>query len=90
MRENHSLSDRLRQRVVNLLKWPASPAALQLLGGRVDAGRKAGSDAQASPSFWEAKRVLVIRLDEIGDVVLTTPLLREMRRNLPRAGLPWW
>ncbi len=29
--------------------------------------------------------MLVIRLDEIGDVVLTTPLLRELRRNLPRA-----
>lgn len=82
---HHSFSDRLRQRVVKLLKWPASPAALQLLGGRVYAGRKAGSDAQASLSFWEAQRVLVIRLDEIGDVVLTTPLLRELRRNLPRA-----
>lgn len=28
---------------------------------------------------------LVVRLDEIGDVVLTTPLLRELRRNLPHA-----
>lgn len=31
------------------------------------------------------KRVLVVRLDEIGDVVLTTPFLRELRRNLPDA-----
>lgn len=31
------------------------------------------------------KRVLIVRLDEIGDVVLTTPLLRELRRNLPDA-----
>ena len=33
----------------------------------------------------KAKRVLVVRLDEIGDVVMTTPLLRELRRNLPDA-----
>lgn len=33
----------------------------------------------------EAKRVLVVRLDEIGDVVMTTPFLRELRRNLPDA-----
>lgn len=32
-----------------------------------------------------AKRILVIRLDEIGDVVLTSPLLRELRRNAPQA-----
>lgn len=33
----------------------------------------------------QVRRVLVIRLDEIGDVVLTTPFLRELRRNLPEA-----
>lgn len=31
------------------------------------------------------KRVLVVRLDRIGDVVMTTPFLRELRRNLPDA-----
>lgn len=30
-------------------------------------------------------RVLVVRLDELGDLVLTTPLLRELRRMLPTA-----
>jgi heptosyltransferase-2 len=29
--------------------------------------------------------ILVVRLDEIGDVVMTTPFLRELRRNCPRA-----
>jgi heptosyltransferase-2 len=32
-----------------------------------------------------AKRVLVVRSDDIGDVVLTSPFLRELRRNLPTA-----
>jgi heptosyltransferase-2 len=30
-------------------------------------------------------RILILRLDEIGDVVMTTPVLRELRRNLPQA-----
>ena len=38
--------------------------------------------------FLDLKKVsklLVVRLDEIGDVVMTTPLLRELRGNLPNA-----
>ena len=31
------------------------------------------------------KRFLIIRLDEIGDYVLTAPLLRELKRNFPEA-----
>ena len=33
------------------------------------------------------KRILVIRLDEIGDVILMSPFLRELRRNLPHANI---
>lgn len=33
----------------------------------------------------QAKRVLVVRLDEIGDVIMMSPFLRELRRNLPSA-----
>lgn len=33
----------------------------------------------------KVKRVLVVRLDEIGDVVMTSSFLRELRRNLPDA-----
>src|SRR5437773_6120694 len=33
------------------------------------------------------ERVLIVRLDEIGDVVMTTPSLRELRRNLPNASI---
>jgi len=32
-----------------------------------------------------AERILVLRLDEIGDLVLMTPFLRELRRSAPRA-----
>lgn len=32
-----------------------------------------------------SNNILLIRLDEIGDVAMTSPLLRELRRNYPRA-----
>lgn len=35
--------------------------------------------------FRDVKSILVIRLDQIGDVVLTTPFLRELRKNYPKA-----
>jgi len=31
------------------------------------------------------KHVLIVRLDQIGDVIMTTPFLRELRRNMPNA-----
>lgn len=66
--------------------WPASPPALQLLGRWIYRGRRPDdSNPRPSKTLLGAERLLVIRLDEIGDVVLTTPLLRELRRNLPRA-----
>ncbi len=36
-------------------------------------------------ALGKAKSILVIRPDEIGDVILTTPFLRELRRNAARA-----
>lgn len=33
----------------------------------------------------QAQRVLIVRLDAIGDMVLTTPFFRELRHNLPEA-----
>jgi heptosyltransferase-2 len=67
-----------------VLSWVTSPYSARLFG---------------EPLFWllgfrrrrqevdlsQVKRVLAVRSDEIGDVVLTTPFLRELRRNLPNA-----
>lgn len=33
----------------------------------------------------QINRILILRLDEIGDVVMTTPFIRELRRNFPKA-----
>jgi heptosyltransferase-2 len=43
------------------------------------AGRRAGKEI----SLKNARAILVVRLDQIGDVVMTTPFLRELRRNAP-------
>lgn len=64
--------------------WPTSPrfalffgeASFSLLGLR----RK-----REQIEFSQIKTVVVVRLDEIGDVVMTTAFLRELRRNLSDA-----
>ncbi|MCX5909037.1 MAG: hypothetical protein NTY64_18160, partial [Deltaproteobacteria bacterium] len=33
----------------------------------------------------QVQRVLILRLEEIGDVILSSPFLRELRLNLPAA-----
>lgn len=71
--------------VVRLMpSWLTSPQATRLVGqpflwikGQQANGRE--------PKLSKVNRVLVVRLDEIGDVVMTTPFLRELRRNLPHA-----
>jgi ADP-heptose:LPS heptosyltransferase len=64
--------------------WLTSPQAVRLFGQpllRIKGQRANGRE----PKLSNVKRVLVVRLDEIGDVVMTTPFLRELRRNLPHA-----
>jgi ADP-heptose:LPS heptosyltransferase len=39
------------------------------------------------PGISTFRRVIVVRLDSIGDMVLTTPFLRELRRSLPQASI---
>jgi ADP-heptose:LPS heptosyltransferase len=64
--------------------WSPSPGAARFVGEPIYrwAGRcSLGEEIQLS----ELRSVLVIRLDEIGDLVLMSPFLRELRRNLPQA-----
>jgi len=64
-------------------QWDLSMRAVRLLGGPFFwlAGRR----AQPAPTLADARSILVVRPDEIGDVVMTSPFLRELRRNAPRA-----
>lgn len=64
--------------------WLASPWAAVLLGEPFFrlSGRRQGKTPMV---LSEMQRVLVVRLDRMGDVVLTSPFLRELRRNLPKA-----
>ncbi len=61
-----------------------SPRAAHLLGRHIlrvpDRRPK-----QAELDLHRTKGILVVRLDKIGDVILTIPLLRELRRNAPKA-----
>lgn len=78
----------IKQLIKPLLKqvlfWPTSPFITRLFGEpffRYNGRRQCSRDID----FSQVKRVLVVRLDQIGDVVMTTPFLRELRRNLPDA-----
>src|ERR1700738_5189859 len=61
-----------------------SPANVSTIGewSMAALGRR---DTGELPKLRDIRSVVVIRPDEIGDVVLTSPLLRELRRNLPAA-----
>lgn len=82
----------IRQAALRPVKAAGERVAQQLATPRV--ARLLGE-----PLFWlmarrkteggldlsRVRRVLVVRLDEIGDAVMTTPFLRALRRNLPDA-----
>ena len=63
---------------------PTSPYITKLIGDRLF-HHKGKYNCNMDVDLSQMKRVLVIRLDQIGDVVMTTPFLRELRRNLPDA-----
>jgi lipopolysaccharide heptosyltransferase II len=76
---------RLRSLVLDQsLEWLATPSASRLLLDpcfRLMGRRRGGHRLDLA----RVKSVLVVRLDEVGDIVLTAPFLRELRRNLPEA-----
>jgi heptosyltransferase-2 len=69
---------------VPALLWLTAYRATRFLGDRFfqSLGLR---DPEQEVDLQHAKRVLVVRPDEIGDVVMTSPFLRELRRNLPDA-----
>jgi ADP-heptose:LPS heptosyltransferase len=78
------LDERVKAILARALGWLASPRLTHAVGEPLFAmfGRPR---RPAEIDLAAVRSVLVIRLDEIGDVVMTTPFLRELRRNLPDA-----
>jgi heptosyltransferase-2 len=73
-KENYRLRSLYRYVFCRTVQWIGS----RILGPRACTG---------TPDPSRVRRVLVIRLDGIGDVVLNTPLLRELRLLFPQAKL---
>lgn len=44
-----------------------------------------GVKDQNNPDPYKAKNILIVKVDEIGDFVLVTPFLRELRNNYPNS-----
>ncbi|HEY6802564.1 MAG TPA: glycosyltransferase family 9 protein [Pyrinomonadaceae bacterium] len=72
--------------VARSFEWWLTHRALPL-SGKPHAGPNGNRKSKAPIDLTKIERVLVVRLDEIGDVVLTTPFLRELRANLPNASI---
>jgi len=69
----------LLNRIYNrALEWVTTPEATRRLFGPFVKN-------SPSTSLTDAKSILVVRLDEVGDMVLTSAFLRELRRNTPAA-----
>jgi len=49
--------------------------------------RSAGGSDATELDLSRLQRVLIVRLDKIGDAVLSTAFFRELRRNVPRASI---
>ncbi len=64
------------------LAWLLGEPCFELMGRR---SRDAASDDDGPVDLREAEDVLVVRLDDIGDMVLTTPMLRQLRAAAPQA-----
>jgi len=75
----------IKQLVQCVLWWPASPKVTYFFGEIFFKLISMRSLSKRDLNLTKVKKILVIRLDEIGDVVMTTPFLRELRRNLPNA-----
>ncbi len=74
----------LKAPLARLFDWAPSPQATVLWGEPLFhlMGRRA---PRSDLTLGRLQRVLVVKLDQIGDVVLCSPFLRELRRNLPAA-----
>jgi heptosyltransferase-2 len=84
--QREPLSWRIKGAARNVYSWLLSPAVLFVIGEMVLwllGLRRSAPQIRLS----QVLRVVVIRLDSVGDVILMTPFLRELRRNLPKASI---
>jgi lipopolysaccharide heptosyltransferase II len=71
------------QTIRGILRWITSPKVTRALAGPVLYG--AVKTAASDILVQDAVSILVVRLDTIGDLVLISPFLRELRRLNPNA-----
>ena len=74
-----------RQATARALRGLASVRFARFLGAPLYTVLR--TNARPAGGLAAARRILLVRLDRIGDVTLTFPLVRELRRNAPHAEL---
>ncbi|MBD3305825.1 hypothetical protein GF339_05530 [candidate division KSB3 bacterium] len=81
---NFGMLMRIQRVLQNMLAWLYSPHITSWLGEPVFwllGMRSKGTEI----THAQIQRILLVQLDEIGDVVMTTPLFRAVRQNFPDA-----
>lgn len=76
------LAQRIKEK---LLVWPISPQLVSLVGNSIYESKSRSSGLVEQVELSKVERILVVKLDAIGDIVLSSPFLRELRRNLPNS-----
>lgn len=79
----------MKQRLKNLwgiaVNWAAEPSVVRPLGWLWMAYHRRIHSAPCIPDLGSAREVVVVRYDGLGDLVVTTSFLRDLRAACPRA-----
>src|SRR2546421_8390252 len=78
------IRDSLRPIIDQITGWLAGPIGVWTCG-ELFFWLKGRRGRRRLSSLSQVKHLLIVRLDSIGDVVMTTSLVRELRKNLPTA-----
>lgn len=73
----------IKKWVRTTLRTILSPLAMSLVGELLF--RSMGRRLREAPESGDVKSILIVRLDQIGDLVLTTPFIKSLRRSFPGA-----
>lgn len=80
----HKLKDKITTACTWIIDLVTTPTMTVSIGKPFFWCMRLGSRKKAENDIAE-KNILIVRLDEIGDIVLTTPFIRELRHNYPHA-----
>ena len=84
MKKSYSILQKIKYLLKNILFFPTSPHITRLIFNFIFK-KKNRHKYQKKINLANINSVLIVQLNQVGDVVITAPFLRELRCNLPNA-----